>query len=93
MVRLCFGFTKKDETTYEPRTTILRDYSLLTDASIFNEIQCHLWFLRASYEFWRTTNHDDGQLSPWLLHTHPIAFVDGTENKDLRHTPDMYVFR
>ena len=38
------------------------------------------------------TDHDDGQLSPWLLATHPISFVDGAE-KTWRRAPEMYRFR
>jgi len=87
------GFTKKNKDDVEPRCPILHPYHLLTSASTFAEIQCHLWFLRASYECWRPTDHDDGQLSPWLLTTHPICFADGAEKKAWKRVPEMHKFR
>jgi hypothetical protein len=119
------GFAKKNKDDVEPRCPILHDHHLLTSASTFAEIQCHLW-CKSHFAFSFTTgsrnmswecrlnktciliciqssapatsagaptDHDDGQLSPWILATHPISFVDGAEKKTWRRVPEMYRFR
>jgi hypothetical protein len=84
--------TRRQLLSISPLRPHILDVSLLNDSSTYEDIQRHLWHLRASLECYTRRHHSSGRKTPWLLHTRPMAFTSRKEKANWRCVPDMHRF-